>query len=411
MTKLKASALFYAMLIATLIGIISGSLILFAYLNNLLFLNFDINQKLLLNAASGIEILKGRSMDIGEEPTKVQLFDQEEDEVELSIKPWGAFEIATSIATANRAKEIKVAQMGWVIKDNIALYLTDNNRPLALCGNTIIKGDCYLPKAGTKRAYIEGKSFVGQHLINGNTKKSNTKLPEISPEFLSQIQYYLTKSNNQKVSEEFPDSALNSFSQPTQYLISVDDIIIDQYYKGNVVIISEQDIVIRQDAVLEDVLIYANNIIVERHFKGNVQLIAKDRIKIESDVALQYPSVLALMAERITTKNTIEIDQNTNISGIVFLNKSESLNKELRLRLEKNAMIEGIVYVKGEVELKGKIHGTLYCDNFHLKTPSSIYQNHILDGVIDYSLLSDNFVGSVLNTGSNKHKSLVKWLF
>ena len=78
------------------------------------------------------------------------------------------------------------------------MYLADQNKPLSLTGRTQITGNCYLPKAGVKRAYIEGKSFVGNKLINGTKYNSNKTLPPINKELI-----------NENLKNFFPKESIN----------------------------------------------------------------------------------------------------------------------------------------------------------------------------------------------------------
>ena len=59
--------------------------------------------------------------------------------------------------------------------------------------------------------------------------------------------------------------------------------------------------------------------------------------------------------------------------------------------------------------MKGQVHGSLYTDKFLLSTPSSVYENHLLNATIDASALPASFVGvGLLNT--NSEKKVVAWL-
>ena len=61
------------------------------------------------------------------------------------------------------------------------------------------------------------------------------------------------------------------------------------------------------------------------------------------------------------------------------------------------------------MDFKGKVYGALSCDHFLLTTPSSVYENHLLNAEIDPSLLSADFVGGDTHTENSK-RDIVKWL-
>jgi len=71
--------------------------------------------------------------------------------------------------------------------------------------------------------------------------------------------------------------------------------------------------------------------------------------------------------------------------------------------------VEGQVYVEGNIELRGKITGSLYCDGFMLKTKAAYYENHLLNTAVDFEALSKNFCGIPMIHQSGKLK-VIRWL-
>ena len=419
---LKASALFYAIVVALIIALISSSLILFSYFNRLQFQSLQLQEKVLLNASSGINLMlaNGPSFPLNKKHL-IDLYGDETDSLLLWKKQWGAFEIAVSKAFFKEHESIKVAQVGANIHDDpqIALYLTDLDKPLSLCGKTMIKGICYLPKAGVKRAYIEGQSFIGDHLINGEVKESAPSLPEANKELLESNLGYFSKQFEENDSiifieeQEVKDSVVHSFMQPTLLLYSDSKIILKKkYYLGNLRIVSSHSVYISADSHLKDVLIYAPHVEIEGGFSGNVQVFATDSIRIGKKCFLDYPSVIALVRTNKSPDNmTLIVDEETTLSG-VLLGYQESINNKMQLimTIGKDAVIKGQVYAKGYVELKGRIFGSLTCHKFILSTPSSVYENHLLNATIDYSGLSPYFAGVSL-VHDSPGKQVVKWLY
>src|SRR3989344_5709497 len=94
---IKAGSLFYAIVISLIIAIVSSSLILFSYLSHIQFETFEMNERLQLNADSGLNLLLSEQSIIGlNEKKALDLYGQGIDSVELSRKSWGAYEIAIS---------------------------------------------------------------------------------------------------------------------------------------------------------------------------------------------------------------------------------------------------------------------------------------------------------------------------
>ena len=419
---LKASALFYAIVVALIIALISSSLILFSYFNRLQFQSLQLQEKVLNNASSGVNLLlaSGTSFALNEKHL-IDLYGDGTDSVLLERKQWGAFEIAVSKAFLKNIESIKAVQIGANIHEDpqVALYLADQDKPLSLCGKTMIKGTCYLPKSGVKRAYIEGQNFIGDHLINGEVKESSKLLPEVNKDLLASNLGYFSKRfeiNDSIISmeeQEVKDSLIHSFRDNTLLLYSDNKIILkNKYYLGNLRIVSAHSVYISADSHIQDVLIYAPTIEIEDRFSGSIQAFATDSIHIGKKCSLDYPSVIALVRTNKSPDNiAVTIGEETAISG-VLLGYQEGINnkKQLKLAVGRDVIIKGQVYAMGHVELKGKIFGSLTCNKFILSTPSSVYENHLLNATIDYSGLSPHFAGVSL-VNHSQSKQIVKWLY
>jgi cytoskeletal protein CcmA (bactofilin family) len=418
---IKAGALFYAIVISLIIAITSSALILSAYLSRIQYENFEIKRQLDLNADSGIKLLLSKQslVELNQEKT-IDLFNKGIDSVILIRKLWGAYEIVISKAIFKNSTSVRTAQVGFY-QDNDHLYslhLSDKDKPLALCGNTLIKGPAFLPKAGVKRAYIEGQSFSRSLLIEGEIKQSDRTLPKFNSELIENIKtVFFNKSitNNDSVlnikSELTGDSLNNSFENKTLvFSSSVPIIISGGMYSGNIAVISDKQITVTSSALLKDVLLFAPKIIIEKKFRGNVQVFASDSISIGEEVTLTYPSVIGLISNKPTSTSIIVLSKKDTIMGSVFIIKNENdIMGQTRLLISEEAVIFGQVYSNGYVDLKGTINGSLMCDNIMLSTASSVYENHLLNAVIDVSKLPEHYTGINLVEESTV-KKIVKWL-
>ncbi len=166
--------------------------------------------------------------------------------------------------------------------------------------------------------------------------------------------------------------------------------------------------VISPDAQANNIVIYAREISVEQAFNGRLQIFASHLIEIGQDCDLKYPSsvcLLPLVAENDESK--LEIQEGSTLSGIVFSGIQKKRGPAVKVA--KEAIIHGSVYSRGSIQLKGSIHGNLVCEKFYLKTPSSVYENHLLNAVIDQQAKSAQFVDSYLFTESSESQ-IVQWL-
>jgi hypothetical protein len=419
---IKASSLFYAIVISIIIAIVSSSLILFAYLSRIEFENFEILQRLNLNATSGLNLLMSKQSLIELNQHKIiDLYGNKGDSVALSRKSWGAFEIIVSDGLFKNRSVTQIAQVGYYPDSakSYSLYLTDQDKPLALCGNTKIKGTAFLPKTGVKRAYIEGQNFTGAIMIDGQVRTSEKTLPKFNKMLIDNIQSILSKKiineNDSVIAIETNlsgDSLNNSFKNRTIVITSDSALkISDGLYSGNIAIISNKQITVSANAIIRDIIIAAPKIIIEKEFKGNLQAFASDSIIVNKDVSLYYPSVLGIVKGSSTlTLSAVVLNENDTLLGTIFSFKDdESILKEVVVVLKEKSFVTGQVYSNGYADVKGTIFGSLMSNKIILSTPSSIYENHLLNAVIDQTALSKHYTGINLVEESTV-KKVVKWL-
>lgn len=418
---LKASSLFYAIAMSLLIGIISGSLILFAYLNRSYILSSLAKDNVRINAGSGINLLLSENSLFEKSDTVLlSLFDDGIDSVRLVKKYWGAFDIGVAEAFTRKEHYKEVALIGTVLDDSskITLYLSDQNKALSVCGKTVIQGTCYLPKAGVKRSYIEGQTYVGDKLVYGKAKQSTHNLPPINKKMIAANKAYLNKQFNIADSiiyfheQEISDSIVQSFNDKTLLIYSEHPmVLLHNKYAGNICIVSDSSVFVGSESHLKDVLIYSPKIKVEKNFSGNFQAFAYDTIVIGENSTLTYPTVLGIIKfEKSADVAVINVGDKTEISGVLFqFQENQNYQQTAKLQIGTGSIVNGQVYSDGQVEIKGSVYGSVICKEFTLATASSIYGNQLLNATLDFNRLSEYFVGINLISQSN-FRQVAKWL-
>ena len=418
--KVKAGALFLVIVVALAISLLTSALILLAYSNRLYAIQVRQAARLLTNADSGINLLLSGSYSIDYNTTKpIDLFGDENDSVSLKKMHWGLFEIGVSKAFSGSKSVSKIIQFGYNpdTLSNAAIYLVDMGRPLSVSGNTIINGTAYLPEAGIKRAYIEGASFSGNQLVNGAIMKSNGKLPSLNKPILDRLLTYFQagKSYKQNCIVE------NNLQKDTLIRSYADTTLLVQFYgpkeissaiiKGNIILYSDTIIIIDASTQLNDVLICASSVLVKSGFKGNLQIFCTDSIVVEANCQLDYPSALGIFKmDYKTMQPFIRVGNNSTVKGILFSYQNASDLKQTKITLSQSSLLEGEAYVDGFFEADGTVNGSVTCTKFLLNTPSAVYENYLLNAVIDIKKRSKYYVGSgMINTGNEKE--MVKWLY
>ncbi len=374
-------------------------------------------------ANSGIQFLLQNNKLINDTITLEQLSDGNQ-KVEVNSAKWGIFEKATVKTTHRKKIFYKSALLGTQIseKDRPVLYLQDNYKPLVLVANTIIKGTAFIPSQGVRPGYIAGESFYGQQLVEGNIKTSQTQLPILIKNYKEELTALLNhsehNSNNYLESENSSLKITNSFLKPTKIIYRKELIqLSDIEFTGNIIIKSDEKIKINKSAVLKDILLIAPIIEIEDDVIGNFQCIANKKITVGKNCKLNYPTSLVVVQEEEkkmmsyaqSQEYLIEIEKNSEIRGSVMFLKSIKQNDfKTQIALEEESVIKGEVYCQGNFELKGKVVGSVFTEQFIVNKAGSIFINHIYNGQIVNDNFPESFSGILME---NHTKGIAKWMY
>lgn len=416
---LKGGALIFAIILALLISIISSSLIMFGYLNSLeTEIQFN-RDRVMRNVNSGLMLLMSDQDIVGLNETKVlDLFSEGKDTITLSRKSWGGFEVACVKGSSGGFEFERSAILGIKEADTLqALYLADLDRQLALCGKTVLKGTCSLPRSGIKRAYIEGQNFIGDKFVNGNIQNSTRDLPSLNKD---QVQILKNEFGGAGETDsiisydpgEPGDSIRVPFSGKTLRIVSDGIIILDQNFSGNIRIVSQREIRVMKGASLENVLLFAPVIRIGEGFTGRLQAFASDSLLVEEEVKLLYPSVLACLRNSSSPAVIyLGLGKKSEVTGCVLADNGGifDIRQNAHISLDENSKVTGQVYSSMSIDLKGSVFGSVYCRTFLLKTSSGVYENHLLNAAIDRTELSKHYLGSNL-LSPGRRKGVLKWL-
>ncbi|RED45654.1 hypothetical protein [Seonamhaeicola aphaedonensis] len=392
---INGGALTNAIFICLIVSVFMGVLVLISHYQNYINDELHYYEEAISRNTSAFNYFLGNS-----EKTpynKIEPFDVFDDSIlsYLEKKHWGFYDILISRTPCNKDTISKIALVGQknTSKNNLALYLTDYDKPLKLSGNTKILGQIYVPNGKVDQAYINGANGNNVKQI-GIKKKSEDKFPKLEKEPV--FDYSNSKTTLFKHLDT-NTTIINKFDQETKVIdvngtLDIKDISL----KGNIVLISKDSLQIDHTAKLEDVLVVAPKVGVSSGFKGNLQILASERVNLEEDVLLYYPSSIYLNSidERPVT---ININKNSKVIGGIVINGKTKLGVANRtLTLYENALVVGTVYCNGSSQIKGTVIGSIYTNGIHLKTKSSNYENIILNATINRDSLPENFVGPYL---------------
>jgi len=420
--KLQGSILIYAIFIMLIILIIIGMLIMASYLNSNFVSGIQNKEKVIDNVQSGL-LLALSKPDITENEGEItlSLFGGLFDTIRISKKRWGIFDLVIVSSGFQNFLFKKMAFVGGFYKtENMtAFYLPDQKRALAVCGNTLIHGKCMLPSAGVKSGQIEGRFYERNNTVYGNVFISESEFPSLRTEIkgisVNAIikKYIFDNYHSTYIISDITESVKkNSFQEET--LIYYDEgptLIRNTVLEGNIIIISETKITVDSSAVLTDVILCAPVIRIKKNYKGSLQCIASDSITLDGECYLKYPSVLFLNHSSKDGQEYLQIEEKSRIIGLVIVNTCfDPDKKHISCHISEGASITGQVYCNGFFSIKGNIYGSLYAKGILLKTSSGLYENYLLDAVIDERLLQDYYAGIDLIEISASQK-IMKWVY
>ncbi|MDO5981430.1 hypothetical protein [Flavivirga spongiicola] len=403
---LKGSSLMNAIFVCVIISVFSGCFILISHYQNILNDRLYLQEDLISRNESAFNYFLNNSKLVSYNDTKeITVFD---DDIPSFIekKNWGFYNILICKTVFKNDTISKMALVGSIkkVEDDLALYVTDYDKPLKLSGKTKILGDIKIPNGRSEQAYVNGQK--GNALtLKGRQLNSKDRLPKID-KIINLDVSGLPRLSFNAINEE--KVLVNGFDNVTK-VIDVNGIasLKDISCKGNFILYSINDLEIDSSVTLNDVVIIAPVVKIASGFKGNVQIIANQTVVVEENVSLLYPSSIYIKND--TDIVSIEIKKNsTLVGGIVIDGDTYNNSLERKLYINEDATVIGNVYCYGSTQLKGTIVGSIYTDRFFLKTEASNYENIILNGCIDKEKLLENFVELPLfNNSFDKKKHAV----
>jgi hypothetical protein len=403
---LPARALFYAILVSLLMSLIIGVMLLASSNQHQLVNHYNTQNRLLYNCASAVQLLMASSQDSIPE-TVIDLYQSQKDSISITQKKWGLLDVGF-VASWSGKDTVKRSFLIGKQAPDYALKLAEGTSPLKVCGNTQVIGTTYLPREGVERGRVNGKYYENGKTIFGKVNQ----VGYINQDFLKNRFLEIEKlSTFQNSTSDYPDTIIHSFGKPTKVLIANYWNTSNWFLKDNIVLVAQNKIVLTADALLQDIIVIAPVIEIQSGFAGNIQAFASDSIVVQEGVDLIYPSVLGLLpnSNKDEFSPSLTIDNNSIIQGAIVVPTLGYQEREAIVTIKKQARVEGVVWVNAQLQHQGEIIGSVFCKNFFLQTASSIYENYLLDAVIDRPSLPSSFLVPTLFS-DGKYRGIIKRL-
>lgn len=417
-SKLSGGALFHALAVSTIIGMIVSGVILSEYYHRHLLHQNLVKEEVIRNAESGIVYFCSNQDTEEIESSDIDLFGRGKDSVRLERRTWGAYDVCVSTAHTGDQSSVCMAMIGIIPdpQNKFALWLADMDRALSVTGATRLNGKCYLPKAGVERAYIEGKSYSGRDLVYGSIAESSRFIPSVNNQRMESLESLFVAQPEDSVVlwEDILglDSIMHSFSKNQLTIISNGIIrVSDVYMSGQIVLRSSSAIVVEKTSFLDDVILVAPRIEIQNEVEGKFQAYAYDSLIVGNDVTLEYPTVLGIVPnEKAIDNPALVVKGGSKVSGELLLAvETSGINHQGSVVIEKESTIEGKIHCCGNLDLKGTVNGSVSCQKFLLKTNSAVYENHLMDAIIDVDQRSHFWLASLL-FNNQEGRNVIQWL-
>lgn len=413
--KIKASALQFAVLVATMVALFLSAFLTLTQTHRF----FAVQSQFLMQSIQGADDGIRYGLQAGNPVIDSVSLEAEYGKTKVKKEFWGGFEKIESTSEVKTKEFKKIALIGGALPNTpVSIYMADDRFPLVLVGKTKLEGTAYISPKGVKPGNIAGHYYTGGTLIDGPIRTSNGALPKLDAQWLrnmKQLLNYVPGIEDVVIPRE--EIQKNSFFQKTHYIYEEGSIVLSENYLGNIVIISKSEVKVTQEARLQDAMVVAPKITIEKGFTGNAHFIAEEQIKIEEEVTLTYPSSLVLLYEQPDEnkpvpkgEEPVSISDFAYIGGniIVKLVEDTEPRSYAHITMAPETIVEGTVYCEGNVELKGTVKGSVYANTFVARESGSIYVNHLYDGKVLGRALHEKYCGLPF---TNQRKGVAKWLY
>lgn len=412
--KIKAGAIQYVLVISVIIIILLFAFLSLVFTQKKMQLKSSLYKEAIHATQMGFTFLSMVNIPYYQE-NMMKFTSHDFENTTLMKKPWGMYDVGIVQSSLQKESFQKVGLLGNKNKQSQALYLQENHQALVLVGTTKIIGDVTLPKRGVKKGMISGTPYYGSKLVYGNMTTNAKKLPNIhNLNYLQQLVKEFPIEFTERISLEHDTQINQSFTEntlvfETQGNIELRDVVL----YGNIVIISSDKITITDSSTLENVILIAPVVTVAPNVTGSFQVFATKRIHLKAGAQLKYPSSLVLIKDKEeTTAATefegIKIDDKASLEGVVLYHSEEQKSTyKTQVLIEDKAHVLGEVYCNKNLELRGRIDGFVYANNFIAKQFGGVYMNHLYNAEIDATSISENYCGLSIGT---ENKQVAKWI-
>lgn len=349
------------------------------------------------NLESGLALFFYGGEDLPEDFAR-SLYGSDIDSVSVRSEEWGLFGIAHARGVHGPARAGRSFLFGAEAAGPFSetLFLSDNNRPLSVSGNTRIEGKVRIPQAGIRRAIVGRENYKGEKTLYGEMEKSTGQSCRVSYAASQDAAHILQGISKGMLPPGRDASGLKemrgAWTEPTVAFASGSAVDLYEVDLRGHILLAAPEIRVHPSAKLDHVLLFASRITFLDGFEGRVQAFATDSLVTGTDCHLHYPSVLLLAHPE--GKGLLHLRPGTILEGMAINDPAfigQPAVKAGGTRIDSAATVYGNVYAIFNLDLQGEVIGHTFTHNFRLQTPGSVYENHLLHARLGRTGLSETY--------------------
>jgi hypothetical protein len=403
--KLKGGTLLYVLLIALIVGALMGSYLL---INSYQRVQLDRQWGASLardNTQSAMKLFYRMGLQPGEVEVGLLFQDSERDSFVLRSEPWGMFGLLHAVGIHGKYRDTLSSFFGQAPSGNFtySLFLEDQNQPLVVAGDARLAGPLMLPASGIKSGIVGRRMFSGKRLHQGRVSSSKGKALNFSPLGWQGIRDSLRVLASMPASNEAYRlrnmDLYQAWTGPPHRMLAESDIVMENVrLDGKVIVYCSGELTVRAQAQLNDVILIAKSIVIESAFEGRIQAFASESILVDSAAKLKYPSLL-MLAPAKPEAVILSLGKNSRIEGAIIYDPQltgQQPQRNSRLFLPEGSLLQGHLIARHNLDLRGRVEGSVQAGSLLLWTPATRYNNYLLDAELDYNALPDDFVMPLL---------------
>lgn len=378
---IRSSALYLSVVISLLIVLVCGAVLMAGFMYRMQNKAEERSVRLKQNIASGMALVF--SADFPSDTSMLEsLFEGTGDSVRLSRQNWGLYEMGSVEAWINTDTLSRNFLIAGLPEDSSKVFfLSDEDRPISISGSSLIKGTAFLPKAGIKAAYVEGKAYNDKTLVYGSVRDSERKLPALSQKHLERLQRLLLEAESGVF--------------------------------GGLELLADSAVQINADFKSRNALIVARSVNIADDFKGQLQVIASDSIILGDRVVLDYPSALVVLKnDSAGFQRQLKIGKDCQIAGAVMSWEQDRSTLMPVISIGEGSVIKGEVWSQGYVSLgrHSRVDGAVSAIRLMARVSGSLYENYLIDVQLDITRRSRYYLSPPLLNQKPSNAKILCWL-